>query len=59
MEQFLDYEIVDEELSELITEDMIKEEFPEMSFSAAFLTELLGDEKEVQMAYELLKECEI
>lgn len=43
------------DLSRQITEKMINEEFPETSFTAGFLKDLLDDPKEVQMAYDLVK----
>lgn len=46
----------DNALSRLISEELIKSEFSETSFSAAFLRELLCEPKEAQLAYELLKE---
>ena len=54
---FLTYEIIDNDLSELITADKIKAEFSEISFAASLLVELLYDPKETQMAYNLLNEC--
>ena len=57
LRRFLSYEIVDEELSESITGERIRAEFPEIGFASAFLTALLPDPKEAQMAYELVKEC--
>ena len=42
-------------LSKLITEDIIRSEFPETSFSAGLLTALMDRPKEAQLAYELLK----
>lgn len=48
----------DHELSRLITRELIRREFPETSFAAAFLGALLAEPKEAQMAYELLKEME-
>ena len=46
----------DSALVRRITESFVKSEFPETSFSARFLTALLSDPKEAQMAYDLLKE---
>lgn len=42
-------------LSELISEEIIKSEFSETSFSAGLLFALLDEPKEAQLAYELLK----
>lgn len=50
------YECEDKELSELITKEKIRAEFPEISFAAQLL-EALDDPKELQMAYELVKAC--
>ena len=54
---YLTYEIVDNELSEEITIDKIREEFAETSFAAMFLEELTDDPTELQMAYQLLQSC--
>lgn len=48
----------DHGLSRLITRELIRAEFPETSFAAAFLEALLEEPREAQMAYELLKELE-
>ena len=53
--RFIEGTYNDYALSKLITRDLITEEFPETSFSANFLTALLDDPKEAQLAYELLK----
>lgn len=45
----------DSALSKLISKELIDAEFPETSFSAEFLTALLPNPKEAQLAYELLK----
>lgn len=42
-------------LSRQLTPELIDKEFPETSFSAAFLKSLLNDPKETQMAYDLIK----
>lgn len=52
---FLEGSYSDSELSELISKERINAEFPETSFSAGLLTALLGEPKEAQLAYELLK----
>lgn len=41
-------------LNKLISEELIKSEFPETSFSAELLLSLLDEPKEAQLAYELL-----
>lgn len=56
LSEFMTYEIEDKELSELITKDKIRAEFPEISFAAQLL-EALDDPRELQMAYELVKAC--
>lgn len=45
----------DHRLSELITRERIEREFPETSFAARLLTELLPDPRETQWMYELIK----
>lgn len=45
----------DEELSKLISKALIDAEFSETSFSAKLLESLLGEPKEAQLAYEMLK----
>ena len=57
LSRFIEGTYDDYGLSRQITEDIITAEFPETSFSARFLTALLGDPKEAQMAYDLLKEA--
>lgn len=52
---FLEGTYDDNGLSELITEERINKEFAEISFSAKLLCALLGNPKEAQLAYELLK----
>lgn len=42
-------------LSKRISQSLIEREFPETSFSAGFLTALIDEPKEAQLAYELLK----
>lgn len=51
---FLDNEVKDEDLGEIITHDRINNEFSELSLAAKFLNELT-DPKELQMAYQLIK----
>ncbi len=57
LEDFLTYEIVDSELSEEITADKIRDEFAETSFAAKFMEQLAENPTELQMVYELLKQC--
>ena len=52
--RFLTFEVVDTELSELITPERIRSEFAEIGFASQLL-ESLDDPKELQMAYELIK----
>lgn len=54
---FLTYEPEDNELSEEITVDKIREEYAETSFAAQFMEELIDDPTELQMAYQLLQDC--
>ena len=56
LNKFMDYECDDDELSEFITKEKIRDEFPEISFAARLL-EALDDQKELQMAYELVNAC--
>ena len=58
LNRFLTYEVIDTELSELITRDKIRSEFAEIGFAAELL-ESLTDPKEVQMAYELIKKHQV
>lgn len=55
LSRFLEGTYKDHELSRLITEDLVKTEFSETSFSAGLLNALLNEPKEAQLAYELLK----
>ena len=52
---FLTYEVVDNDLLERITPEQIRAEFAEIGFAAQLL-EALTDPKEIQMAYELIKQ---
>ena len=52
---FLDLRVRDEKLAPLITREKIRSEYPEINLAARLLEELLGNPKEAQMAYELLK----
>lgn len=56
LSRFIDGAYDDSELSKLITQELINAEFPETSFSAGLLTELIGEPKEAQMVYDLLTE---
>ena len=55
--KFLTYEVNDNELSEEITIDTIRQEFAETSFAAQFMEQLINDPTELQMAYKMLQEC--
>lgn len=56
-DRFLSWELQDDELHEEITLDRVREEFAESSFAAKLMEALQGDQTELQMAYELLQEC--
>ena len=58
LSRFLTFEVVDNELSEEITLDKIRSEYAETSFAAQFMERLIDNPSELQMAYELLKECQ-
>ena len=51
------YEVEDAELSEEITMDVIQTEYAETSLASRLLAELMDNSTELQMAYDLLKEC--
>ena len=53
--RFVEGTFSDGDLSKLLSKDIIEAEFLETSFSAKLLSELLGEPKEAQLAYELLK----
>lgn len=55
LSRFIEGSFHDGGLSRLITGKIIESEFPETSFSAGFLTALLDEPKQAQLAYELLK----
>lgn len=57
LSRFLSYEYADAELSEEITVEKIRNEFSEMSFAAKFMERLIENPVELQMAYQLVKEC--
>lgn len=54
----LSFEVKDGELSEEITLEKFYSEYAQTSFAAKFMERLTGNPAEMQMAYELLKECE-
>ncbi len=56
LDRFMESRVNDNALSKLITRELIESEFPETSFSAQFLLELIEQPKEAQMVYEMLKE---
>lgn len=49
------FERDDSNLTQEITPEMIKDEFPEYGFKAKFLNELIGNNVELQMAYDMVK----
>ena len=55
LDRFIEGTYNDYALSKLISEELIRKEFPETSFSAGLLTALIAEPKEAQLAYELLK----
>lgn len=55
LSRFLRGSYDDHGLSELISRERIEKEFPETSFAARLLTELLPDPRETQWMYELIK----
>ncbi len=55
LNRFIEGTYNDYKLSKLISKNLIDSEFPETSFSAGFLSSLLDNPKEAQLAYELLK----
>lgn len=55
LSRFIEGTYTDYGISKLISEELIKSEFPETSFSAGLLTALLDEPKEAQLAYELLR----
>ena len=57
LEKYLTYEVEDAELSEEITMDVIQTEYAETSLASRLLAELMDNSTELQMAYDLLKEC--
>ena len=57
LNRFLAFEAVDSELSEEISIDKIHSEFSEMSFASKLMESLMNNPLELQMAYELMKDC--
>ncbi len=55
LSRFIEGTYRDGALSKLISEELIRREFPETSFSAGLLLALLDKPQEAQLAYELLK----
>lgn len=55
LSRFLESTFHDGGLSRLITGELIAAEFPETSFSAGLLTQLLDEPKQAQLAFELLQ----
>lgn len=53
--RFLESRYQDSGLSKLISEELIDAEFPETSFSALLLKELIQEPKEAQLVYDLLR----
>lgn len=56
LSRFIEGTYNESELSKLISKELIESEFSETSFSAGFLTALLDNTKEAQLAYEMLQE---
>lgn len=54
---YMDYEIVDAELSQEITLEQVKTEYSEISFAYKLMEELVGSNVELQMAYQLMDRC--
>ena len=54
LSRFLDYKIIDNDLSEKITREKIESEFSEIGFIAKFLEGLMDDPIELQMAYDIV-----
>ena len=55
LSRFTESRYDDCKLSRLISKQLIDSEFPETSFSAVFLTSLLDEPKQAQLAYDLIK----
>lgn len=56
LSRFVESTYNDSKLSRLISREIVESEFPETSFSASFLSALLDEPKQAQLAYEILKE---
>lgn len=56
LSRFIEGTYNDSKLCRLITKELINSEFPETSFSARLLAELLDDPQEAQLAYDMLKQ---
>ena len=56
LSRFIEGTYNDAKLCRLITKELINSEFPETSFSARLLAELLDDPQEAQLAYDMLKQ---
>ncbi|SFQ09246.1 DNA repair exonuclease SbcCD nuclease subunit [Lachnospiraceae bacterium XBB1006] len=54
LSRFMNYKIIDSDLSEKITIEKIENEFSEIGFAAKFLKNLINDPVELQMAYEVV-----
>ena len=57
LRKFLSYSVDDDSLAELITLERIQDEYSELSLASVFLSNLLGDSHELQMAYNLIRKC--
>ena len=57
LSRFLAFEAEDSELSEEISIEKIHSEFSEMSFASKLMESLMSNPLELQMAYELMKDC--
>lgn len=57
LSRFLAYETEDSGLSPEITIEKLRSEFSELSFAARFMEHFLDDPVELQMAYELVRQC--
>lgn len=54
LSRFMEYRVIDGELSEKITKEKIENEFSEIGFAAKFLEELADDPIALQMAYDVV-----
>lgn len=55
LSRFIEGTYDDGALTKVISADLIDKEFPETSFSAEFLKTLLGEPKEAQLVYDMLR----